>query len=327
MQPPRSPRQRQRQNQPARKQVPYGRPQQLAREGSVISTFKNFVKDTMGWLGSGDSSERRNGQNDVNGKRRHVGDQPPPPGVDDANGDDNHRVKRVRRDSPPSQQGYNDPPAKLFRSASSLPFPLHPISDNSKRRTLSPQASLSHDLYSRSGPRGQPRQTKSFSRMLSPDPPFHRPQNPFADPSYIPLPVSREASYTSPEPATPPSTQSTLPRAQQQQNRAFHLRPNAALLPTDQNFGPEPKRKSRERTEQLGESALDHQPGFVKRPRIGEQHQQDTRPSKTTNEGAPEVTLGTLAEKKRGVSSVFLAFFPRFFLLLPSLPLLHRCAS
>lgn len=154
MQPPRSPRQRQRQNQPARKQVPYGRPQQLAREGSVISTFKNFVKDTMGWLGSGDSSERHNGQNDVNGKRRHVGDQPPPPGVDDANGDDNHRVKRVRRDSPPPmpQQGYNDPPAKLFRSASSFPFPLHPISDNSKRRTLSPQASLSHDLYSLASP-------------------------------------------------------------------------------------------------------------------------------------------------------------------------------
>lgn len=311
MQPPRSPRQSQRQNQPTRKQLPYVRPRKLAREESVLSTIKNIFNDPMGWFSNGDSADSHDEQNDVGGKRRRVGEQPPPSGMDNADDDDNHRMKRVRRDSPPPQpqQGYNDPPSTLFlRPASSLPFPLHPISDNPKRRTVSPQASVSNNLYSLgAAPRAQTRPPNNvYNRLVAQDPP-RRPQYPFHDPSHIPLPVSREGSvdHSSPGPTSPPSSQSTF--SQSQQGRAFHIRHHDALLPTDQSyqsFGPEPKRKSQERT-----LPGERQTGFVKRPRLEDLQEQGTEPSKPATEGEQEVTLGSLAETKKGVCIIYSSFF------------------
>ena len=250
---------------------PYTRRQPPPRSGSIMATIRNIVTAPLSWFSTTDEFE------DTPGKRRRVPISQPNP---DASGE--HRsVKRQRVTSPPPQpQGYLDPPPAMFqpRSKREDTSTIFPSSTPTNANTQEHQPdkygrhSLSATIWSR---RDQSREASMDNRLTS-------------DATTIPLPVSREASFSS-----VPRDSSVGPvRA------SFRMRTTLSPIPVGSDYGPNPKRRERDPSEPPPLTALMSNPIFVKPP----PNYHSTHRSQSAQ---PTTTLGALAQTSRAVGPLF----------------------
>ena len=258
---------------------PYTRRQPPPRSGSIMATIRNIVTAPLSWFSTTDEFE------DTPGKRRRVPVSQP---TADAS-DELRSVKRQRVASPPPQpQGYLDPPLTMFQPPSkhegasqdttSTAFPSTSMNANTQghQPDRPGRHSLSATVWSRRG------QSREISMDNLPNRLITR------DATMIPLPVSREASFSS-----VPRDSSVGPvRA------PFRMRTTLSPIPAGSDYGPNPKRRERDPSEPPPLTALMSNPIFVKPP--PGQH-----PTHRSQSAQPTTTLGALAQTSRAVGSLF----------------------
>lgn len=266
--------------QPARtRSKPYTRRQPPPRSGSIIATIRNIVTAPLSWFSTTDEFE------DTPGKRRRA-----PVSHSNADASDEHRsVKRQKVASQPPQppQGYLDPPVAMFQPHSkpkgtsqdptSTVFPSS-TSTNVNTQGHQPEHgrhNLVANVWSRRGQSREVSMDNLQSRLIA------------RDATMIPLPVSREASFSS-----VPRDSSVGPvRA------PFRMRTTLSPIPVGSDYGPNPKRRERDPSEPPPLTALMSNPIFVKPPL--NQH-----PTHRSQSAQPTTTLGALAQTSRAVSSL-----------------------
>ena len=254
---------------------PYTRRQPPPRSGSIMATIRNIVTAPLSWFSTTNEFE------DTPGKRRRVPVSPP-----SADASDEHRsVKRQRVASPrPQPQGYLDPPLTMFQRSKHEGASQDPTSTAfpSMNNTLEHQPdksgrhNLSATVWSRRGQSREVSMDNLPNRLIT------------RDATMVPLPVSREASFSS-----VPRDSSVGPvRA------PFRMRTTLSPIPVGSDYGPNPKRRERDPSEPPPLTALMSNPIFVKPP--PNQHQ--THRSQSVQ---PTTTLGALAQTSRAVGSPF----------------------
>jgi len=259
---------------------PYTRRQPPPRSGSIMATIRNIVTAPLSWFSTTDEFE------DTPGKRRRA-----PVSQLNPDASDEHRsAKRQRVVSPPPQlQGYLDPPLAMFQPRSKTegvsqdptPTVFPSASINANTQEHQPDKFGRHGLSATAWPR------RGQSRGVSTDNTPGRLVT--GDAAMIPLPVSREVSFSS-----VPRDSSVGPvRA------PFRMRTSLSPIPAGSGYGPNPKRRERDPSEPPPLTALMSNPIFVKPP--PNQH-----PTHRSQSAQPTTTLGALAQTSRAVCALFL---------------------
>ena len=265
--------------QPARtRSKPYTRRQPPPRSGSIMATIRNIVTAPLSWFSTTDEFE------DTPGKRRRA-----PVSQPNADALDEHRsFKRQRVASPqPQHQGYLDPPPKMFQprskheGTSQDPTHLPPFTSmNANTQEHQPDKpgrhSLSATVWSRRGQSREVSMDNLPNRLIA------------KDATMVPLPVSREASFSS-----VPRDSSVGPM-----RVPFRMRTTLSPIPAGSDYGPNPKRRERDPSEPPPLTALMSNPIFVKPP--PGQH-----PTHRSQSAQPTTTLGALAQTSRAVGFLF----------------------